>query len=725
MNFKTLIPKFVLATTLMVSNQYIFAATSPENNFLDEELLKEALLEEAAVEEVRLEEIRLEQVRIDEKRTEEERLEQELKKQAQIDAQRAEEAKLEEERREQVQLQEQKEEERLELVRIEDARIEQENLYVQKAEEAAAKEERVLRIKAEAAATPSFKHFDSLTEMGLPSLSLKLLSQEQAQLQKYSTNWFAYEYEIIKLLANLNQWENIIYRIDSVVSGAEKGKQLTLKVKQKFITDKATANLKLNRADEALSIIRELIWNQESSNNDPSTLLPLWRQLIIRAYLLKGFDDDALKALMKYKIDYQENNPEWNLLQARVLMKNNEFASAASLLTYSTLTAAKPLKFLSSMRAFPEELTSIVKQIRREMKIPGQTKEQLWAYQYVIYLANIQQNSLLSACIELEALLAYGNVDSIMGEEYRVDGDTLWQLYTSIGSEIANKHQMLQGDFEAWFKLANKLKKKSLVSSRSIYAAIAAQSNNNDERQLAHKSLIKLLVGRKDYLELFSQLYLHSRHVRSIENLAIDLRHKMVDRALKERKIKLAAQLMKTLSAAPEGADEFSWDMRKARVMVLQGDYDLGANVLTNSLSNLTDMSAAKIDYFLQVVFDLQSANQHQMAISMFELLRPEWLTDKHKREIVFWKAESFFELNDYARSAMLYIHSAGLVDPTMSDNWAKSARFKAAGALVKAQLYDDAIKVLNDLLGITNNKSSVGIIKQELQKINLLRNAN
>ena len=182
---------------------------------------------------------------------------------------------------------------------------------------------------------------------------------------------------------------------------------------------------------------------------------------------------------------------------------------------------------------------------------------------------------------------------------------------------------------------------------------------------------------------------------------------------------------MKSLDVPPEGEDDFSWKMRKARVMVLQGEYALGVGVLESSIEDLEELSVKRIDHYLQVVFDLQSVKRNEQALFLFALLKPQWLSGTYKREVLFWQAESYAELGNHEKSAMLYLRSAMETDPTMSDNWAKSARFKAAGALVSAHLYTDADTVYKSLLAITDNDARKAVIKQALQKIQLLRNAD
>ena len=69
--------------------------------------------------------------------------------------------------------------------------------------------------------------------------------------------------------------------------------------------------------------------------------------------------------------------------------------------------------------------------------------------------------------------------------------------------------------------------------------------------------------------------------------------------------------------------------MRKARVLVLQGEYTLGIDDLKSSVKNLTEMPVERIDHYLQVVFDLQSVNKHKQALVLFDLLKEDWLRKK------------------------------------------------------------------------------------------------
>lgn len=180
--------------------------------------------------------------------------------------------------------------------------------------------------------------------------------------------------------------------------------------------------------------------------------------------------------------------------------------------------------------------------------------------------------------------------------------------------------------------------------------------------------------------------------------------------------------MMASLSQPPEGEALFDWQIRKARVLILQGSHAQGEAELRRSLQDVEELSADMVDRYLQVVFDLQTIQRHQQALELFDLLPIESMGDKLRREIYYWKAESNYEMERYDQAAMLYMQSARAGDHSMSDLWAQSARFKASDALVKAKLYDDAQHAYSELLAITPSDARKRLIRQKLQHIRLLR---
>ena len=280
------------------------------------------------------------------------------------------------------------------------------------------------------------------------------------------------------------------------------------------------------------------------------------------------------------------------------------------------------------------------------------------------------------------------------------------------------------GDDTAWYKRAAEIEKKSPVQARSLYAVIAFNSPIKKKSQLAHKEIANLLAVNDDGLEVINQLYLQSERAGSPQDLSADVRYRLVDHALSNGDITLAATMMASLPQPPDGEDLFNWQIRKARVLILEGRHEQGEKVLEASLQNQKTLEREQIDRYLQVVFDLQTVSRHEQALELFDLLPEADMDDKLKRELYYWKAESNYEIERYGHAAVMYFKSARTGDPDMIDLWAQSARFKAADALVKAALYEDAKHAYTELMRITANDARKRVIRQKLQQIQLLRNS-
>ena len=167
-------------------------------------------------------------------------------------------------------------------------------------------------------------------------------------------------------------------------------------------------------------------------------------------------------------------------------------------------------------------------------------------------------------------------------------------------------------------------------------------------------------------------------------------------------------------------------DVKEVVVVKKDRDYMIAtAGTNLKKIVELKEIDSAQLDQYLQVLFDLQAVKQHKKALTLFDLVKNEWLTDQSKRELFFWKAESKYAIEEYAHAALLYLRSARTTDETMSDLWAHSARFKAAQSLAKADLFDYAKTMYLSLLSITADDARRAIIKQEIQHIQLLKNAN
>jgi hypothetical protein len=584
---------------------------------------------------------------------------------------------------------------------------------------------------ADAAAAPdpeqslafkSLEQVNGLIQIGLSGLAMRMIEQQQKLYAEFSPDWYAFEFAHIQTLASLERWEEIIDRSDQLLARAIPGRQITPKIDAWFRTQKAIAWLKLGEAEKALNEARTLLWQGRGEDRDRTAL---WRRLIIRAYLQLDYAEDANKGLRKYRHDYGDYKSDWKILQAQALLRAQRPAEVIELLVDEDAHKAKALRLLAAVRARPAYASHYIKDIKAQLANEGLTQAQRRAYFYVLYEAYLTKKDPAGAAETAEQLLALSRTHAVLGDYFSIGPDDLWQLYEQIGERAGNRYSLLKGNDSAWYKRAEEIEKKQPVRARGMYAVIALSAGEDSRRQLAHKALADSLSATDGGLEVINQLYMQSSRAGSPQDLPVEVRYRLVDHAISVGDIPLAAEMMKSLPQPPEGQGYFDWQMRKARVLILEGDYERGEKELVISMQNIDELNTDMIDRYLQVVFDLQTIKRHEQALALFDLLPIEAMDDKLRREIYYWKAESYYELERYDRAALLYMKSAQAADETMTDLWAQSARFKASDALLKARLYDDAQYAYSELLRITSSDSRKRLIRQKLQHIQLLRSSD
>ena len=568
----------------------------------------------------------------------------------------------------------------------------------------------------------SLRQVDELTQIGLSGLAMRIIEQQQKLYPEFSADWYAFEFKYVQTLVALERWQAIVDHSDQLLARAAPGQQITPKITGWFKTQRAIALLKLGRAEEALDDVRTLLWQGKGADRDRTAL---WRRLIIRAYLQLDYAEDANKGLLKYRRDYGDYKTDWKLLQAQAMLRADRPAEVIDLLADEESHKARAMRMLAAVRARPGYASHYVKDIKALLADASLTQPQQRAYFYVLYEAYTTDKDLLHAAETAEQLLALSRTHDMLGDNFKVSADELWQLYEQIGERAGNSNSLLKGDDSVWIKHAGELKKKQPVRARGLYTVVAYTTRDESSRQLAHKEIADSLALTDGGLEVVNQLYMHSARAGTPENLPVEVRYRLVDHALSVADISLAATMMASLPEPPPGEGYFDWQMRKARVLILEGDYEQGEAELRTSLQNISEIDNDMIDRYLQVVFDLQTIRRHQQALELFDLLPIEAMEDKLRREIYYWKAESNYEIERYDRAALLYMKSAKAGDENMTDLWAQSARFKASDALLKARLYDDAQYAYSELLKITASDSRKRLIRQKLQHLQLLRSSD
>jgi len=591
-----------------------------------------------------------------------------------------------------------------------------------------AKPARSSELKERSVTFKSLAQMDELIALGVPALALSLLNKEQSKRQQFTADWYTFEYKRIVLLSALERWDTVIDRTQWLFVTAKRDRHITRKIRLWFETQQVIAKLQLKQTKLALAQLQNLLWTSNSENRDDS-LPAVWRRLVIRAYLQMNHDDDARRALVKYEQDYKTDKTDidWMVLQAQILLKTNRPQQALSLLKQITVDDAvdvEALSMIALLQSKPAEAATINRNMRKKLDGTVLSHAARWAYSYVAYLASQVLSDLPAQIVNLESMLSIDIAYPVLSDHYQVSADDLWALYKKMGMGIANQRGLLFGNDEQWQQLSDKLIAGQPEKALALNAALVLQTENFSNKQQQHKTIVEILEKRNNGLELINQLYLHSANVSDVSVLPDDVRYRLVDFALSEGDYFEAATIMKSLQEPPPGKTLFDWRMRKARVLILQGEYKESEAIIRKTFLEKPSITHAELDRYIQVVFDFQTVQQHQQALDLFNLLYFDSLDDKLKRELYFWKAESYFALKIYDRAALFYLESAHVLGDGSNDLWAQSARFKAAKALVLAKIFGDAEKVFSDLLVVTASESRKALIKQNLQKIRLLKSA-
>jgi hypothetical protein len=561
---------------------------------------------------------------------------------------------------------------------------------------------------------------DELPLRNMPDLALKLLQQHQPELTgENGAHWLGWEKKRLQLMQRTAQWQAMVLRCAETAAPLQK---ITLENADRdaLRTQCLQARLELGEYGSVMAELRTLMWQAGASTEN----IAIWRRMIIQAYLGMDALDDAERATRRYQQDYGENHAtlSWQLTQAQVFMRTGRAQQAVELLSKLSQPQARAMLMLAQMQAKNISPAALRDKIKPLLDNPQTDDVQrvLWLYvRYQSALADQDQTIQIETLEQLLANRAVSNVYSIFSDARKIlASDELWQAYEAYGAFAANQHQLLRGDDQAWHTLANSLAATQPVQARALYATLALQSENVELQQSTLLQLAEAL--EKQYaasgLEIVRQLYLQSSALTEVERVPVSVRYKLVDYAVARADLTTAAQLMEKLPQPPDGQDAFGWNLRRARVMILGGNYVESAKVLREIFRDV-QLVEDQIDQYLQVVFDLQAVQQHRLALEMFGLLERQPLDIKHQRELAYWKAESLQKTGEFEQAAWLYLKSAQAPDGAQ-DPWYHTASFQAAEALAQAGLIQDARRQYSELLKITANPARQALIRQRLQDL-------
>ena len=195
------------------------------------------------------------------------------------------------------------------------------------------------------------------------------------------------------------------------------------------------------------------------------------------------------------------------------------------------------------------------------------------------------------------------------------------------------------------------------------------------------------------------------------------VRHRIVNHALKQRDIELAAEMSRHLPPANPDQDPLNWALIRARLAIYTGEFGHGETVLREAIEPAGAFDADAADRVMQLIFDLQSVGRHEAAYLLFEMMHDRVTTSNHKRETLFWMADSLRNMGQYTHAAELYFESA-LLNGDGHDIWGQTARLNAAEVLTDAGMLGDAQRIYEQLLRVSSDPKQRLALERRLQQL-------
>lgn len=568
---------------------------------------------------------------------------------------------------------------------------------------------------------------EELMSLGAPELALSFVRRSQPKMSTDNIDyWMRLEQRRYQLLHRLDMWQQVVDRTESN-RGLYREFLIAYADRNWFTTQQIKALLQLKKYEQALNVIRHNLWRRD--NHLDADVIALWRRLIIRSYLNLNAVDDAQRAMRRYRQDYGDlfgddgDDIEWKLLQAQLLMRTGAPVEAVHVLESVDQPEAVALLLLARMQAKQLSDQAVDDKIQGLLDNPALDEKQRSVYWYVRLQLAVHRGDLAGRVQALEQLFYLQNtayVHSVFTDaEKYISPDALWNAYERYGLQLANRYKLLRGDDVAWYSRASNMFESKPQQAKALLAVLAFGARQQEHRGLAMLHLTSLLEKREHGLDLVFRLFMQGSRVANIETVPVEVRYRLVDYALSKADLMMAARLMEKLQKPPEGQDRFEWGLRRARILILGGEYQEGVQVLLTQLGDTSAPETPQIDQYMQVVFDLQNVQQHAQALRAFEKLEQGELSPKLRREIAFWKAESYQKLENYEQAAFLFLKSAIPLDNTV-DPWFHTASFRAAESLAQAGLVEDARRQYLRLLRVTANSARKAVIRQRLQQLRL-----
>ena len=526
--------------------------------------------------------------------------------------------------------------------------------------------------------------------------------------------WQAWEQQLWALYAFRGKWRELFARVRQIPPA------FPLPIRKEADYQAAVSLIELGQGAKARRILRKSIISSESSEIDRRKL----RKLVVESYLAAGMYAAAESAMRKYQLDYRSQQEDWLFLSAQVYLNLGEVENAINLLVTLDFPRAKLLnlyaRLLHGSITGKQAVDRLVKIAALSDINDGRGRLRDDEVKAVsVYIADLQHD-VVGYISELEQYIVLATTKAHSGESpFPVFSlSDLLGAYSLYALEVANSVGLLDGEYSQWFHYAVQLPINNLAVKKVIYGHLLQNIKDPIFKLQISNFFVNTLV-HSDSMEIIPILYGEGRPFGTL-SLSGNVGLTLSNLAIEQGNIRLAALVNDSLTEVPDGMNVDQWLLHTSRISIIAGQYDKGSDRIGGWISKMPHIAPEQIDQMLQLVFDLQAAGQHNLALKLLELIWPKVSTEKHEREISYWIAESYQATHQYLKAADYFLYSALLTNNGF-DQWGRSARFRAAESLQSANLISDAKAVYTDLRNRATDKNRKVQLQQKIQELWIL----
>ncbi len=561
---------------------------------------------------------------------------------------------------------------------------------------------------ANESASPELVQVRTLIRANVLGLAESIL-ENQAPPPVPNGAWLNWERQLWALYRVTGQWRQLIDRVQAIPPA------FPTSIHEEAERIASEAHLALGEGDQARQILRRHLLSPTVSEYSKIQL----RRRIIDSYLREERLDDAITAVRIFQSDYRPQDRDWLLLAGSIALQSGNPSEVVRLLSALDDPEARIL----ILRARFEEKEAPYRDLmERGTRMLGDPRYRQWKKPLLAVMVKAAETQgLLRARVDfLEQYLMEQEPSpaEIRPGIPRYDASDLVEGYSDLSATFPTFMELVQEVPPSWNRLSLRVNGEDDLTRRSCWAELVVDHRDPVLRLQAMDQWTQAAISA-DRWKLVSLLFGEGAPMGALRltpQTGLQLSYK----ALEVGDYQLAADAIATdVSVLPLQPSPEDWFLYTARVFIIAGRYQEGIERLRQFIRLPVRLSSGQVDRGLQVIFLLQEAQRHESALALLDLIHFRSPGGKFDREIPFWEAESLEAIGQYREAAQQFLTSA-LKHQDGFDEWGRSARFRAAEALLKGHFFDDARALILDLLDRAEAPESAAELHRKLQQIGL-----